>query len=112
MAALDYYRILGVKPNCTLEEVRRRYRVLARRHHPDLNPDDPEAAARFRLIAAAFEAIQAARAQAKAKGRSRRNAANYRQPRFTGKEQVFEEFFGICQDGSTPVMVGGGRFPL
>ncbi len=38
MAALDYYRILGVKPNCTLEEVRRRYRLLARRHHPDHNP--------------------------------------------------------------------------
>ena len=68
MAALDYYRILGVKPNCTLEEVRRRYRLLARRHHPDLNPDDPEAAARFRLIAAAFEAIQAARAQAECQG--------------------------------------------
>ena len=30
MAALDYYRILGVKPDSTLEEVRRRYRVLAR----------------------------------------------------------------------------------
>ena len=76
MAALDYYRILGVKPECTLEEVRRRYRVLARQHHPDLNPGDPEAADRFRLIAAAFEAIQAARAQARAKGRSLRYAAN------------------------------------
>ena len=110
MAALDYYRILGVKPNCTLEEVRRRYRLLARRHHPDLNPDDPEAAARFRLIAAAFEAIQAARAQAKAKGRSRKSAANYRQPRFTGKEQVFEEFFGISQDGSPLSWSAGADF--
>ena len=102
MADLDYYRILGIKPNCTLEEVRRRYRLLARRHHPDLNPDDPEAAARFRLIVAAFEAVQAARAQAKAhaeaKGRSRRNAANYRQSRFNDREQVLEEFFGISQD--------------
>ena len=70
MAALDYYRILGVKPTSTLEEVRRRYRLLARRHHPDLNPDDPEAAGRFRLIVAAFEAIQAVRAQAEAKGRT------------------------------------------
>ena len=100
MAVLDYYRILGVKPDCSLEEVRRRYRLLARQHHPDHNPDDPEAAARFRLIAAAFEALQAARAQARAKGRSLRYAANYRQPRFTGKEEAFEEFFGICQDGS------------
>jgi len=110
MVALDYYRILGVKPNCSLEEVRRRYRLLARRHHPDLNPDDPEAAARFRLIAAAFEAIQAARAQANAKGRSRRNAAHYRQPRFTGKEQVFEEFFGISQDGAPLSWSAGADF--
>jgi molecular chaperone DnaJ len=100
MAALDYYRILGVKPTSTLEEVRRRYRLLARRHHPDHNPGDPEAAARFRLIAAAFEGIQAARAQSEVKGRCRRNAANYRQPRFTDRAEVFEEFFGICQDGS------------
>ena len=68
MAALDYYRILGVKPTSTLEEVRRRYRLLARRHHPDHNPGDPEAAARFRLIEAAFEGIQAARAQARSQG--------------------------------------------
>ena len=90
MAAADYYGILGVKPDCTVEEARRRYRLLARQHHPDLNPGDPEAADRFRLIAAAFEAIQAARAQARAKGRSRRNAANYRPPPFNGQEEVFE----------------------
>jgi molecular chaperone DnaJ len=110
MAALDYYRILGVKPNCSLEEVRRRYRLLARRHHPDLNPEDPEAAGRFRLIAAAFEAIQADRAQARAKGRSQRNAANYRPPRFTGREQVFEEFFGIDQEGSPLSWSAGADF--
>jgi molecular chaperone DnaJ len=110
MAALDYYRILGVKPNCSLEEARRRYRLLARRHHPDHNPDDPEAAGRFRLIAAAFEGIQADRAQAQAKGRSRRNAANYRSPRFTGREQVFEEFFGIDQEGSPLSWSAGADF--
>jgi molecular chaperone DnaJ len=110
MATLDYYRILGVKPNCTLEELRRRYRLLARRHHPDLNPDDPEAAGRFRLIAAAFEAIQAEQAQAKARSRSRRNAANYRRPRFTDAGQVFEEFFGIGQEGSYRSWSAGADF--
>jgi molecular chaperone DnaJ len=110
MANLDYYRILGVKPNCTLEEARRRYRVLARQHHPDHNPDDPEATARFRLIVAAFEAIQAARAQAEAKGRSRRNAAHYRPPRFTGKENLFEELFGIHQDDSLLSWSAGADF--
>jgi molecular chaperone DnaJ len=110
MSTLDYCRILGVSPNCTLEEVRRRYRVLARRHHPDLNPDDPEAAARFRLIVAAFEAIQAEQAQAKARGRSRRNAANYRRPRFSDTGEVFEEFFGIGQEGSPLSWSAGADF--
>jgi molecular chaperone DnaJ len=110
MSALDYYQILGVKPTSTLEEVRRRYRVLARRHHPDHNPDDPEASGRFRLIQAAFEGIKAARAQTRAKSRTRRNAAHYRQPRFTGKEQVFEDFFGISQEGSTLSWSAGADF--
>ena len=100
MAALDYCQILGVTPTSTLEEVRRRYRQLARQHHPDHNPGDPEAAARFRLVASAFEAILAARA--KAESRARRNAEHYRSPRFTGKEPFFEELFGICQ-GNSPL---------
>jgi molecular chaperone DnaJ len=104
MAALDYYRILGVRPTSTLEEVRRRYRLLARRHHPDHNPDDPEAAARFRLIVEAFEAIQAAKSEAKrraqARSRRRRNDSQYRQPRFADQEQFFDEFFGISPEGS------------
>jgi molecular chaperone DnaJ len=112
MAAPDYYRILGVKPTSTLEEVRRRYRLLARQHHPDLNPDDVEAAARFRQVVEAFEAILAARSKAKAKAESRirRNAAQYRQPRFTGKENLFEEFFGIFQDDSPPSWSAGADF--
>jgi molecular chaperone DnaJ len=85
-----------------MEEVRRRYRLLAHRYHPDHNPGDPEAAARFRLVLEAFEAIQAARSeadsQAKARARTRRNASQYRQPRFSDRAGLFEEFFGIGQD--------------
>ncbi len=98
MAAFDYYRILGVKPSCTLEEGRRRYRLLVRRHHPDLNPNDPEAAARFRLIVEAFEAFQAARAKTRARAAEGKKSATYRKPRFKDKAQAFEEFFGISQD--------------
>ena len=94
MSALDYYRILGVSPKTTLEEVRRRFRALARECHPDCNPDDPEAASRFRRLAEAYEAVQAARA------RRRSTAPPYRKPRFTQKEQVFQEIFGIARPGS------------
>lgn len=112
MAAPDYYRILGVKPSSTLDEVRRRYRLLARQHHPDLNPDDPDAAAHFRQVVEAFEAILAARSKAKAKAeaRTRRNAAHYRRPRFTGKEGLFEEFFGIYEDKTAPSWSAGADF--
>jgi molecular chaperone DnaJ len=114
MAPPNYYRVLGVKPTSTLEEVRRRYRLLARQHHPDHNPDDPEAAARFRLVAEAFEAVMAARAEAKAKAKSRsrakKNAANYRRPRFSNKKDLFEEFFGIFEDGSPQSWAAGADF--
>jgi molecular chaperone DnaJ len=114
MAAPNYYRILGVKATSTLEEVRRRYRLLARQHHPDHNPNDPEAAARFRVLVEAFEAIMAARAEAKAKAKSRsrtkKNAANYRQPHFTNKKDLFEEFFGIFEDSAPQSWSAGADF--
>jgi molecular chaperone DnaJ len=92
MAPRDYYSILGVSPKTTLDEVRRRFRALARQHHPDRNPDDPQAAARFRLVAEAYEAIKSSRA------RPRRTSANLRQPKFNGGEDIFAEFFGISSD--------------
>jgi molecular chaperone DnaJ len=91
MSAGNYYRLLGVSPTATLVEIRRRYRALARECHPDWHPDDPWAAARFRRLAEAYEAIQAARA----KGRSA--ARQYREPRFSGKERVLREFLGLAR---------------
>jgi molecular chaperone DnaJ len=108
MSALDYYRILGVKSTSTLEEVRRRYRVLARRHHPDLNPNDPEAAARFRLVVEAFEAILAAKARTKK--RPRKRTAHYRRPRFTDKDAFFAEFFGILREDAPLSQSAGADF--
>jgi WD40 repeat protein len=50
------YRILGVDPRATLEEVRRAYRKLAREYHPDVNPD-PKAHERMAQINEAFEVL-------------------------------------------------------
>lgn len=50
----DYYQILGVTQNCTDEEIRRNYRKLAMRFHPDRNPDDPTAEERFKDVAEAY----------------------------------------------------------
>ncbi len=53
----EYYRLLGVSPKAGIAEVKRRFRLLALKFHPDRNPRNPEAAARFREVAEAYGAI-------------------------------------------------------
>jgi molecular chaperone DnaJ len=53
----DYYSILGVAQDATQEEVKRAFRRLARETHPDANPGDPTAEARFRDVAEAYEVL-------------------------------------------------------
>src|SRR4030042_2120048 len=57
MAAKDYYQILGVKRDAPAKEVRQAYRRLARKLHPDVNPGDKAAEARFKEVNAAYEVI-------------------------------------------------------
>ena len=50
MAYIDYYKILGVDKNASQDDIRKAYRKLARKHHPDLNPNDKEAHIKFQQI--------------------------------------------------------------
>jgi molecular chaperone DnaJ len=54
---MDFYVILGLERGATLADVKRAYKRLARRFHPDINPGDRKAAAQFRQIAEAYETL-------------------------------------------------------
>ena len=57
MAKRDYYEVLEVTRTVEFEEIKRSYRKLAVKHHPDKNPGDSEAEARFREIAEAYDIL-------------------------------------------------------
>lgn len=54
----DPYKILGVSPDASDEEIKRAYRKLAKQYHPDLHPGDEEAAKKMQQINAAYEQIK------------------------------------------------------
>lgn len=53
----DYYEVLGVGRTASAEEIKRAYRRLARRYHPDANPDDPAAEEKFKEVAEAYAVL-------------------------------------------------------
>ena len=53
----DLYKILGVEKNATPAELKKAYRKLARKYHPDTNPDDKQAESRFKEISAAYDIL-------------------------------------------------------
>jgi molecular chaperone DnaJ len=53
----DYYKTLGVDKKATPEEIKKAYRKLARKYHPDRNPDDKDAEARFKEISQANDVL-------------------------------------------------------
>lgn len=57
MADKDYYSILGVPRTASEKEIKAAYRRLARKLHPDVNPNDPAAEARFKEVNAAYEVL-------------------------------------------------------
>ena len=54
----DPYKILGVSPDASDEEIKRAYRALAKKYHPDLNPGDKAAAEQMQKVNAAYEQIK------------------------------------------------------
>lgn len=57
MADKSPYEVLGVAPDASADEIRKAYKKLARKHHPDVNPGDAKSEQRFKDIASAYEVV-------------------------------------------------------
>lgn len=57
MTFVDYYKILGIDKSATSKDIKNAYRKLARKHHPDLNPNDTDAKKNFQLVNEANEVL-------------------------------------------------------
>ena len=57
MAAKDFYQVLGVPDSASQAEIKKAYRRLAKQYHPDANPNNPQAAERFKEISEAHSVL-------------------------------------------------------
>ncbi len=57
MSKRDYYEVLGVNRDASEEEIKKAYRKLAMKHHPDRNPDNPKAEEQFKEAKEAYETL-------------------------------------------------------
>jgi molecular chaperone DnaJ len=97
----DYYEILGVDPSASQEEIKRAYRSLARRCHPDVNQNDPEATERFKAATEAYEILSdpQRRSQYDFFGRADGTAPGFG---FGGISDIFDAFFGPFEGRRRP----------
>ncbi len=54
---MDFYKLLEIERNATLEEIKSAYRRLAKQYHPDLNPGDKDAESKFKYLANAYQVL-------------------------------------------------------
>ena len=123
MTFVDYYKTLGIDKSATPKDVKNAYRKLARKHHPDLNPNDKDAKKRFQEINEANEVLsdpekrkkydkygndwQHADEFEKAKQYQNQSSNTGRQPNYSGQQSQgdFSDFFESMFGGSN----NGGR---
>ena len=104
----DYYEVLGVDRSASDSEIKKAYRKLAMKNHPDRNPDDPEAEARFKEASEAYSVLSDAekRQTYDRFGHSGLHGAGMN-PGFNNSEEIFSHFSDLF--GDLFGFGGGGR---
>ncbi len=99
----DYYEILGLERDASEDDIKRAYRVIAKKHHPDLNPDDEEAEHKFKEATAAYEILRDPEKRSRY-DRFGHSGVDPNAQGFGGFGDIFEDIFDIFGGGFS----GGG----
>jgi len=94
----DYYETLGVSKNATADEIRRSYRKLALKYHPDKNPGNKEAEEKFREIANAYEVLRDPEKRKAYDTRGQRGVEDMGFHGFGSAEDIFSAFGDVFGD--------------
>lgn len=112
MAKRDYYEILGVGKNATADELKKAYRQLAIKYHPDKNPGNKEAEDKFKEAAEAYEVLTDPEKKAKYDrfGHAGMGQGGYGGGTHMNMDDIFSQFGDVFGDGSPfESFFGGGR---
>lgn len=106
MAYIDYYKILGVGKNASADDIKKAYRKLARKLHPDLNPNDKESHRKFQELNEANEVLSDPEKRAKYD----KYGKNWKQgEEYEKAHQQYEQQWGQQQWGGTGSAGAGGQ---
>lgn len=111
MAFIDYYKILGIDKNATEKDIKNAYRKLARKFHPDLNPNDTEANKKFQQINEANEVLSDPEKRKKYDqyGENWQHAEAYEQARQQQSSRGYSGYSGGGQHGGYNFESFGGE---
>jgi len=102
----DYYEVLGVEKTASEEEIKRAYLKLAKEHHPDRNPGDEDAVAKFKEAAEAYDVLRDRDKRARYDRYGHAGLEGTGMPQFTDIESIFDMFGDLFGLGD---MFGRGR---